>query len=640
MRNPHDAPAATSRPLHMRLLVLSLALAGFVILAAGCERAVPTHVTPEQPETVAPSLISQADQAWMAQNYAQAQSLYRRLLQGPGLTPAERELAWERYALSALENHDFAAALDAMPQWVQAIPQGQESTLWQDAYIMGLKGISDPYARQEALARMADDSSRPWRLRMLARLGIAGMYWGGGDIQTTLDILHQLSAEAATSQQRADLEQGLLGEAMYVDTDNLEALSLILGLEDQTTFPSTILQLEMARRSAVTGGDWQQAWQTIQALRAYITNTSLIDGLLASLEEERGQPVQGLALALPLTGPYSTFGWKVMRGAGVAQWEMAEQGLDVSIEVVNTESPDWLDALRALPQDYILVGGPLRSDKFDQIAAAGLLNQHAFFTFLRELTGMPEGQNAWRFFPSREDQVRSLLDLANTRYGFTSFGVLYPDESFGRDMAQLFQQEAAARGLVLGAMRAYPPEDSATWGDTVGEFVRGGNYQAIFVPGDWTHAEMLVPYFLYYDARHTLLMGPTLWGETLTRRSFVAEEDFKQTVFPGTWWPENNSTATINLTQRLQMESLGAPDFWVALGYDFVRFANQVGALEPGWTSRNVNDRLQNAQHMDWAMAPMTWDVQGRGSQKLLMLRPAQGGFTAIDETELRSRLR
>ena len=612
-----------------------------MFLATACERRVVQPITtPDQGQTETRTLLAEADQAWQAENFYQSQALYDRLLNTGRLAGADLELALERFVLSAIENRDFASALGAIHDWSQASSQGRDNRVWQDAYITAIKGLSDPYERETGLTRLATDPVWPWRLKALAQLALAGMYWNSGDIHRVLDMLDQVWAQAANSQQKADVEEGLLREAMYVDNDNLEAIGLLIPAEDQTSFPYTVIQLEMVRRQAVTGGDWAEAWQTIQTLRQYMANSRLIDELLASLEGERGQPVNGVVLALPLTGQYATFGWKVVRGAGTAQWQLVQDGMDFAVEVVNTESPDWIDALGAMPESYMIVGGPLRANKFEELRSSGLLSRQVYFSFLRNVEGVTEGQSVWRFFPSREDQVRSLLDLANGTYGFTSMGVMFPDDNFGRGMATLFQQECHSRGVVVAGAQSYPADDHTTWGDAVGDFIRGGAFEAIFLPGDWAHAEMIVPYILYYDARGTLVMGPALWGQSLSRRGFVAESDFEHAVFPGTWDPENNATGTHGLHAGLENQGLSAPDFWVALGYDFVRFANQLGSIEPGWNSRDVNARLQNAQHMDWAMAPMTWDEQGRASQKLFLLRPGSGGFRQIDEDALRTRLR
>ena len=61
------------------------------------------------------------------------------------------------------------------------------------------------------------------------------------------------------------------------------------------------------------------------------------------------KPVVGpetcVALALPSSGPYAPIGSKIRQGAQMAQKEMAANGVNMHLEIVNTSAPDWLQKL-------------------------------------------------------------------------------------------------------------------------------------------------------------------------------------------------------------------------------------------------------------------------------------------------------
>ncbi|MDE7370346.1 MAG: hypothetical protein K2N07_01100, partial [Desulfovibrio sp.] len=119
-----------------------------------------------------------------------------------------------------------------------------------------------------------------------------------------------------------------------------------------------------------------------------------------------------VVLALPASGPYAAIATKIKRGAEAARQELTGAGATLRLETVNTEAPDWLTTLAALPASCAVVGGPLRDAAYEQAQKAGALEQRAFFAFVPNLKAGEEGARAWRFFPSPQDQVDALVAFA------------------------------------------------------------------------------------------------------------------------------------------------------------------------------------------------------------------------------------
>jgi hypothetical protein len=425
------------------------------------------------------------------------------------------------------------------------------------------------------------------------------------------------------------MEELFFRHIQSVQDENLEALGMLISAERQAQFPYTVVQLELARRQAQKPGTWPQAWQTLQILQGQLANRTLVGGVIKSLETDQGAPGKGVILTLPLSGPYASIGWKVVGGAAAAQAELAQTGQVVSVEILNSESDSWLRRLRDLPASYKAVGGPLRVDKFKNLMASGLADERADFAFLPSLGDAAEGSQAWRFFPDPDDQIHSLLDLAAS-LSIYQVAILYPDESYGRRMAQLFREQALQRGMSIATSASYPPNDHTSWGGIVEQVATSGA-QAVFLPGDWAHNEMLVPYFMYHGGKDLLLMGTTIWAQTLSRARFVEAHNYRRTVFPGGWWPENPAPAAEKLRNRMELEGMAEPGFWTALGYDFVRFASRLDFPTHPFTATRVNQAIQQAESMAWAMAPIDWDDTGVARQELFMFKPAEGGFDLVE---------
>ena len=99
-----------------------------LLLLAGCGRTVfvsgggyapssqPGHAVSGQP------LSEQADAAWKAGNYAEAERLYNVVARDAALPTDQRALAWERVARAALSSGNMQGAQNALKFWKDLVP--------------------------------------------------------------------------------------------------------------------------------------------------------------------------------------------------------------------------------------------------------------------------------------------------------------------------------------------------------------------------------------------------------------------------------------------------------------------------------------------------------------------------------------
>lgn len=344
------------------------------------------------------------------------------------------------------------------------------------------------------------------------------------------------------------------------------------------------------------------------------------------------------SLALPMQSPMRSVSEKIVFGASTARKELERLGTDVHVRLLDSDQPDWLNQLAALPPQCALVGGPLQSAAYTAVKSAQSVYGRAFFVFLPQIGSGDEGFTAWRFFPSPQDQAEALLGFARTELGFTAYGVLYPDEPYGKRMTEIFRQSALRHGGDVQTA-AYAPANSASWPDAAGRLVGRSeinktpfptrNFHAVFLPDSWSSADQLITALRYNGEDRTLVFGSSLWGEGIQTRPPAVPQNYQLAVFPGAWNPAAQNA------QALVAALGGTADFWHALGYDFVRFAAAM-RIQQGWTPQLVNRRAAEAQRIDWTMAPLHWDAQGRAAQRLFLLTPVQGGFALVDPEQLK----
>ncbi|EGB16544.1 hypothetical protein DND132_3341 [Pseudodesulfovibrio mercurii] len=597
-----------------------------------------------------PNLLVEADAAWQAKHWEATELYYAAALERPDLVRSELPVVYVRLAEAASQNGHYHQARIALEQWANQDTAALERADWERLYLGAMAALGKTERLQNHLQWVRDAVNVPWVTKQEVALWYADYFRAHEDYAQALDVLDTFYAQAPDIQARSLFEHEFSLKLAAMDDTQVDDLAGAVTPANQWRFPYALTAFERGVRIASDKEAWSADWRTLRDLAA---SSELADPIplrnkLAELEARYGVPRIGLALALPVTGPYAKVGVKILRGAGLAQWRLAQEGVDVEIKVVNTEAPGWEARLAELPSHFTVVGGPLRIDAFKRFyeadsPAAGVLEKRAVFAFLSSLGDLTEGKDAWRFFTSRNDEVRSLVHLTVDKLGITDLAVFYPEEKFGRTMAQTFYREAAPLGGRIKGMQSYPPHDLKQWTRRVGKLLNVPadfsdnkdvplpmpDFGAVFIPDGWRQAQTLLPNFFFYEGDQLVFLGPGLWSRALDDARDVDEHYYRLAVCPGAWW--DGSDGGRALQSALTEEGLGQADFWVALGYDFLRFAGRLGTLPASWDSAQVNERILKAEDMDFSMAPMTWDENGTASQDLYLFTPAANGKRIVD---------
>ena len=237
---------------------------------------------------------------------------------------------------------------------------------------------------------------------------------------------------------------------------------------------------------------------------------------------------------------------KIGRGATLARQELAADGIKIRLETVNTEAPDWLAKLSALPPACAVVGGPLQARNYAQARSTGAVDQRAFFTFLPSLEQGDEGARAWRFFPSPQDQIDALIAFATDGLNIRTYGAFYPSDAYGARMTGMLEQSLAGRNMLL-YKAAYDPADVSSWSTAVAPLINATQaegsgtpvpqtaFEALFLPDSWKSMDMLTTSLLYNGEDRLVLLGTTLWEQSLSGKMVPNAEKYALAVFPGAW---------------------------------------------------------------------------------------------------------
>lgn len=591
-----------------------------------------------------------ADFAWNTKDYRQSETLYREVLAQKGLSVDKAQLAHERVTLSALYSGRPGQALVDLDTWAKKFPKIRTTWPWHQAKIEAHFSSNQPALAKEHLARTLLDTTLPKELRFQAGKALAETHWQSRELNESLRVMSELYGQCPDKTCRLDLERDLGAKLQGMKISSLE--SLLQGGTEASKYSFPELHIRWRLTLAKIEDDpvnWAQVWQTLQQLlqNGLWADKAEPSSILNQLEARYGRvKTQGLALLLPLSGTYNELGWKVLHGAETAQKELASLGLGLEVRVINADAPDWESVVDNLPAEFTVVGGPLQAESLNVAMNRGLHRKKAFFAFVPTLQEGSEGKDAWRFFGSAKDQVRSLLFFAKEHLNISAFGVIYPDERYGLTMSKAFWQEATALGGEVRTLKSYPPKESKHWPSVIQEvlFKTSKNidkdreptpdFGALFIPDSLSKVQLLVPQLHYYNEDRLVLLGPELWSQSWNSMPQTETQYFQLALMPSAWWPESNTPAVQSLRAGLAREGLGQPDFWSALGYDFVRFAGTLGQISPGWSASSLNQKLAQAESFDWSLAPIRWDAKGNAVQHMFLVSPSRDGKLSLADPQ------
>ncbi|MFP4070949.1 MAG: hypothetical protein ACLFTB_02770 [Desulfovibrionales bacterium] len=635
-----------------RILLAFLVL---TIFLAGCQvkKQIPPPPAPEQ------ELAVQADNAWKRAQFERSEQLYREMLD-LGVQPLDREReAWERLVLSAVYTGDAERALAYLDQWRRSRPDAERTWEYHNAYVQTYLKLNQPGLAKSYLAERAADSALPSELRTRLARHLGVLSWQRGEYIDALEAFKTAFGLCPQTQCRLELEEEVSSRLSKLEPALLDIIATDVFIstdpEAFTSFPMLQLRWEQAiSRLQEDPSTWNQVWQDLMSLLrdGSWTDRERVQQALFRLEKRYGHPRKGgIALLLPLSGPYAKVGWKILAGADLGRGELTRQGIDLNLQVINTDSLDWSLQLRALPPDYVVVGGPLQTDILQTAVGHEMHKKRAFFSFVPSLPNLEEGEDVWRFFGSPADQVRTLLDMSRGELGIHDYAVFYPDERFGLGMAKFFWEEAVQQGGRVTALKSYPPKENRAWARTVEQILTPSqedrleskegaprpdpDFQAVFLPDGLSNAQVIIPEFHFYDEDRLLFLGPELWTQSWeharTERTY-----FQLSLMPASWWPESPSPGVAHLRELYSRERGGEPDLWVALGYDFIRFMGGIGTVPVNWSPQTLNRLLSGEHFFDWTMAPLRWNLGGIAAQDMVLLTPGRSGLVKADAQRVR----
>lgn len=352
--------------------------------------------------------------------------------------------------------------------------------------------------------------------------------------------------------------------------------------------------------------------------------------------EATREGVIGIGVVLPLSGRFAKFGEESLGGvllaAGVFEPSPPPGTSGVRLVVRDTGGgPDEAAAAiadLAADPEILAVVGPLLAEESESASAAAESAGLPLLTLSAKGGTTPPGGHVYRFGATAQSEADALAKYAIEVQGLRRFGVLYPEDPYGRGLRDLFDQAVQAKGGGIVRAIGYEPHVHDLTGpirEVLGPPGKPGGpppIDALFVPDTREKGALAAQALAAAGAGRVRVLGTRGWqSPELLRLGAGAIEG---AIFTEPFDPGSSSPTVVDFTRRHHMSYGHTPDVMAAQAYDATRVL--LAALPPGSTSRQeLEERLRRVRGYPGASGTITLQEDG-SVQKTPAIRGVRGG--------------
>lgn len=391
-----------------------------------------------------------------------------------------------------------------------------------------------------------------------------------GDTHQTVQALDKLITHMPRGREKRETIKHL--EGIIAKIENIEALQALAGKlpEDQQAWALIMTRIASIHLEA---GRFKESAEILEAVEKE-TKTAL-DLDAAEVSDMSDVDMNNIGLLVPLSGRTRLVGETVLKGVKLAANELK---LTVTIRDSGGDPDRAVEGVIALveKEKVAAIIGPLDA-KAAEAAAAKAEELGVPLLALTVNEGVSDlGEHIFRPFASSRLEIEALVDKARQE-GCARFGILYPDNGYGKTMRSLFEGELQRRELELATEASYPADAKSF--SKKAEALLKTQIDALLLPDNASRIALIAPALAAAKVNTsrkrdsdkgegtTMLLIPSIgYADDLLRR---AGRYLTNAVFSRYYAPDVSQAAR-DFTERYRLEYGGDPNYLSAFGYDAV----------------------------------------------------------------------
>jgi ABC-type branched-subunit amino acid transport system substrate-binding protein/TolA-binding protein len=378
--------------------------------------------------------------------------------------------------------------------------------------------------------------------------------------------------------------------------------------------------------------------------------------LVKRTEEEMAVKQDVLGCLLPLSGPFSIYGEEVLKGIelglGVHWDQTAETGLELLIRDTKGRPEEALAALENLVIDEKIMAiiGPVSSRAAIAVARKAQEMGVPVITLTQREGVVEEGEMIFRNFLTPSQEIDGLIDVAMGQMGLKHFGILYPDNAYGRYSMNLFWDRLNDMGGTVTAVESYGVDDT-DFADQIKKMVglyypRPASlvqrledmktpedeeesiypeepepiidFDAIFIPDSFQRVAMIAPQLAFHDVLGVQLLGTSAWQSP---KLVEMAKDYIQGALFCSGFVGDSEEAGVRIFVEEYRDNFDAdPGILAANGYDTIRLLKQVLSDKEIRTRKDLVNTLLGSQGFYGVSGIITFDPNGEAEKEPILL--------------------
>lgn len=398
------------------------------------------------------------------------------------------------------------------------------------------------------------------------------------------------------------------------------------------------------------------------------------NALVTQIDARHRVEPRTIGVVLPLTGKQSAIGYKALRGIqlGLGVYSAQSRPSGFRLAIVDSEgNPDMarhaVDRLVQEDNVIAIIGGVL-----SKTAASEALKAQEFGVpaiMLSQKAGVTQtGDFVFRNALTSQMQVQFLVDIAMSKLGLKSFAILFPNDAYGIEYANLFWDEVRSRGGDVRGAQPYDPLETDFRGYVqrlVGTFYledradeyrlhakawseknprhsgRGApapedllppviDFDALFIPDGAKAVGQIAPMLAYTNVSGTKLIGTNIWNSPaiVTRgQKFVENSLFVDSFLAG-----DSSFVRSDFFTSFKSVFDEEPGLTEVQAYDSALILRQL--IANGETTRaGLQSRMSKVENFPGAIGRLSVDSQREFRRPLSALTVKDGKIVGFENT-------
>lgn len=355
---------------------------------------------------------------------------------------------------------------------------------------------------------------------------------------------------------------------------------------------------------------------------------------------------RALGVLLPLQGRHASFAQLIRQGMEFAL-EQHNQSRPAARLVVRDSGATPEESSRAVSDlaadpNILAIAGPITGGAAEVAARQAQQLRIPLFA-LTPKAGIPEiGDFVFRHSLTPLAQVEALLSQAMERRGLTSFAVLYPESSQGKELAGIFVNAVLRRGgrivategygenltdfrIPLHLLKGEDPNKTSTNGTPENE---PPSFQALFIPDYPEKINLIAPQLGYYGLQGVQLLGIQGWNspELLSTSS----QYLQGAIFADGFYADAGAANVHRFVEAYSARYGVPPSILEAQGYDVASLLLHLMVHPQVQDRQSLREALARVENFTGAARPIAISANGDTRQSLWLLTVAGDGLAEL----------